>query len=105
MRHAGVVALLFLGSVASAQQSPYAHAIPPSLHGPFISDPDVVTELESRLNFERLMQARDPSPDTPGQNPFNLPVATQLLSTIQSDLTEVRNSANATDGQLSPSFL
>jgi len=105
MRHAGVVALLVLGSVAAAQQSPYAHAIPPSLHGPFISDPDVVTELEARLNFERLMQARDPAPDTPGQNPFNLRVAAQLLSTIQSDLTEVRNSAKATDGQLSPSFL
>lgn len=108
MRHACVVALLLAASsIALAQQSsPYSQAIPASLHGPFISDPDVVTELEaSQLSFERLMQARDPKHAAAGQNPFNLPVAQLLLQTIQSDLTDLRVTAGATEGQLSPSFL
>jgi len=110
--------VLIVASVSLAQQppsppsTPYAQAIPQSLRGPFISDPAVVTLLdcpttacEGRLNFARLMQARSPRTAEPGQNPFNLPVAAKILATVQADLTDVRTTAHATEGQLSPSFL
>jgi hypothetical protein len=105
--------VLVVASVASAQQaaSPYSLAIPPSLRGPFVSDPAVVMQLDcptaacdGRLNFAHLMQARSPQRAT-GQNPFNLPVAAKILATVKSDLTDVRTIANATDGQLNPDFL
>jgi hypothetical protein len=114
----GVVLIVTSMSLTSAdaQQpphaSPYAQAIPQSLRGPFISDPAVVTLLEcptpaceGKLNFSELMQARSPRAIQPGQNPFNLAVAAKILATVDADLTDVRMTANATEGQLSPSFL
>ncbi|MBV9067835.1 MAG: hypothetical protein JO093_11390 [Acidobacteria bacterium] len=96
---------------ANAQQSTYSRAIPPSLRGPFVSDPAVVMLLDcptaacdGQLNFARLMQARSPK-TAAGQNPFNLPVAAKILATVESDLTDVRVAAGATEGQLNPHFL
>jgi hypothetical protein len=108
----GIVLIVLASHHANAQPSPYAQAIPQSLRGPFISDPAVVTLLDcptpacnGRLNFARLMQARSPRAIKTGQNPFNLPVASKILATVKSDLTDVRMTAHATEGQLSPNFL
>ena len=77
-----------------------------------MSDPAVVMLLdcptaacEGRLNFARLMQARSPEENVTGQNPFNLAVASEILATVKADLTDVRTTADATDGQLNPNFL
>jgi hypothetical protein len=119
-RLAGGIVLIVAGaSLAYAQQqadsphpSAYSTAIPQSLRGPFVSDPAVVMMLEcptpaceGRLNFARLMQARSPNENVAGQNPFNLAVAAKILATVKSDLTDVRMTAQATEGQLSPNFL
>jgi hypothetical protein len=115
-RLAGGIVLIVAGvSLAYAQQqapSAYSTAIPQSLRGPFISDPAVVMMLEcptpaceGRLNFARLMQARSPNENVVGRNPFNLAVAAKILATVKSDLTDVRMTAQATEGQLSPNFL
>ena len=113
----GIVLVVANVSLANAQQvdthpSAYSTAIPQSLRGPFISDPAVVMALEcptsaceGRLNFARLMQARSPNENVAGQNPFNLAVAAKILATVKSDLTDVRTTAGATEGQLNPDFL
>lgn len=115
----GIVLIAASVSSANAQQQPdsphssaYSTAIPQSLRGPFISDPAVVMVLEcptpaceGRLNFARLMQARSPNENVAGQNPFNLAVAAKILATVKSDLTDVRTTAGATEGQLNPNFL
>ncbi len=111
MRRLSIALLISLavgnGTVAQdAKADAYAHALPAALHGPFIADPAVLMALENGpLGFARLMQARSPKGAEPGMNPFNLPVAAKILATVQSDLTDVRMTANATEGQLSPSFL
>jgi hypothetical protein len=108
--------IVFIVLSASGQQAPppstYSLAIPQSLRGPFVSDPAVVmlldcptTACEGRLNFARIMQARTPGETAAGQNPFNLSVAKEILSTVKSDLTDVRTTAGATEGQLNPDFL
>jgi len=114
----GIVLIVASVSLTNAQQadnphpSAYSTAIPQSLRGPFISDPAVVMALEcptsaceGRLNFARLMQARSPEENVAGQNPFNLAVAAKILATVKSDLTDVRTTAGATEGQLNPDFL
>src|SRR3954469_5466293 len=110
-RMAGGIVLI-VASVSLAQDSTYSLAIPQSLRGPFVSDPAVVMLLdcptaacEGRLNFARLMQARSPEEKVAGQNPFNLNVASEILATVKADLTDVRTTANATEGQLNPNFL
>jgi hypothetical protein len=108
----------FLSNNASAQEripdSSYAQAVPRAVRGPFISDPEIVTALDcpteacdGAFSFSRLMEARVPVSQRPthGGNPFNLHVARQVLATIKSDLTEIRRSAHATEGQLSENFL
>src|SRR5216684_947979 len=114
----GIVLIVASVSLANAQQadnphpSAYSTAIPQSLRGPFISDHAVVMVLEcptpaceGRLNFARLMQARSPEENVAGQNPFNLTVAAKILATVKSDLTDVRTTTGATEGQLNPDFL
>jgi hypothetical protein len=112
-RLAGIVLIITSAALVNAQApSPYLTAIPQSLRGPFVSDPAVVMLLEcptsaceGQLNFARLMQARSPEENVMGQNPFNLAVAAEILATVKSDLTDVRTTANATEGQLNPDFL
>jgi hypothetical protein len=98
-------------SIAAAQQ-PAAPSSDP-LRGPFVSDTEVVQLLDcptadcgGPINFGRLLSAREPRVASAGaSNPFNLPVASVVLKTIQADLSDVRMAASATDGQLSPAFL
>lgn len=82
--------------------------IPDAIRGPFVSDPAVLAELDNGpLNFARLMQARVPpkARQRQGGNPFTLPIAARILSIVNGDLNDLRVVANATEGQLSPSFL
>lgn len=105
-----IVFLISFGCQAIAQQAPQ----PDALRGPFVYDADIMrlldcptTECNGPFNFGRLLNAREPRKRATmlASNPFNLPVATKILSTIKSDLSDVRMAAKATDGQLSPNFL
>lgn len=83
------------------------------LRGPFISNSAVIELLDcptsdcaGPLNFSKLLTARETQTGSiNSQNPFNLPIAAQILKTIQRDLKTIRMAAHATDGQLSPNFL
>jgi hypothetical protein len=93
-------------------QSPYDHAVPPAVRGPFVSDPAIVTELDcpdgqcnGALNFSRLMQARVSTREKVGGNPFNLKVARQIRKTIEADLDELASRLGVGEFQLSRSFL
>ncbi|MCK1284733.1 hypothetical protein IVB41_12485 [Bradyrhizobium sp. 44] len=85
-----------------------------ALQGPFFYDSELMRQLDcptaectGPLNFGRLLSAREPRKRATvlASNPFNLPVASQVLATIKRDLGDIRTTANATDGQLSPNFL
>lgn len=98
------------GFAAKAQQPISRDA----MRGPFVYDAEIMRHLDcpdagcsGPFNFGRLLSAREPRKRATvlASNPFNLPVATQILSTIKSDLSDVRMAAKATDGQLSPNFL
>ena len=107
----------FVGSASGEQKddSTYEQAIPPAVRGPFVSNPDVLTELDcpdihcdGPLNFTRLMLARastNKKADPNAGNPFNLSVAQQIQNTIQKDLTDLATKRHAAGFQLKETFL
>ena len=89
---------------------------PAALRGPFVADPSVVTALdcgtgeacEGPLNFQRLIEAKAASSGkaaAPGTNPFNLEISKGIIDTIEKDLKQIRDNADAGSNQLSFRFL
>ena len=101
--------------IAGAQQNTYVTDGYTPGQGPYIADPDILRQLDcpdrecnGPLNFAKLIQKQFKSAkflNSRGTNPFTLPEARLILSTIKSDLEDVGIEGNAVNFQLSPRFL